>query len=733
MAIQIGTHTVRSTPIEPALVPAPVPFHVAASLLKGLNQEQKRAVKHGVGPLLVIAGPGTGKTEVVTRRVAWLVATKRARAHEILALTFTDNAAQEMQSRVDLLVPYGQADAAIHTFHAFGDRLVREFAFELGLPGDARLLNRAESVVLLREHMFELDLERYLPLGDPTRFLGALVDLFQRAKDETVGSDQLVEYANRLSLSGDVPAELIASQRELATAYAAYEHLMGQRGLIDHGDQVGLALKLLRDHPSVRVAVAERYRYLLVDEFQDMNPAQLEVIRHLSGDSSNVTVVGDPDQAIYTFRGAAADNAAWFQDAFPTADRILLRRNYRSRQPILDASARLISHDHLESGEHQPLQSDRRGRRATSVRTLCFASPDEEADGVAEQISAALESGARPRDICVLARSNGEVEPLARSLRARGLPVRTQLPMDFFAQPQVRPLLAYLRVVADPENTIELYALAVSKPYELGGESLTLLLAEARRRHISLWQALGVSAEDGTLPDSDFARSSSRLVNDVRAGIAAAHERASTEVLYEHVRRSGLLARLAQAADAAEARSVARFFEIVRSRARLLPLDRVANLVPHLDALIEAQDDAAETSPVDFDAVSVLTVHRAKGLEFDVVYLTGLVDGRFPARARPATLDLPWNEILRSISCECGSTQRRASLVLCRDDSGPKRAVADPSRHDGRRTNNPSAVAIHRRSHRRARARGSPTARSTRADPGTWNARCDSSRKRSNH
>ena len=361
--------------------------------------------------------------------------------------------------------------------------------------------------------------------------------------------------------------------------------------------------------------------------------------------SSNVTVVGDPDQAIYTFRGAAADNAEWFTSTFPISEQILLRRNYRSRQPILDAAARLIAHDGGGAVEREPLSAYRRGRGVAAVRTLCFTSPDEEADGIAEQISLAVESGASPRSFAVLARSNGEVEPLARSLRARGLPVRTQLPTDFFAQPLVRPLLAYLRVVADPENTLELYALATSEPYDLGGESLTLLLAEARRRHISLWQTLSVTAADETLPRSGFAGSAARLVSDVRAGISAGHLRASTEVLYEHVRRSGLLARLAHAEDAGNARAVARFFEIVRSRARLLPLDRVANVVPHLDALIEAQDDAAETGPLDLDAISVLTVHRAKGLEFDVVYLTGLVDGRFPARARPATLELPWNEI----------------------------------------------------------------------------------------
>ena len=166
-----------------------------AALLRGLNREQRRAVTHGEGPLLVIAGPGTGKTEVVTRRVAWLIATHRAQPRQILALTFTEAAADEMQARVDLLVPYGQADSQIHTFHALGDRLLREHAFELGLPGDVRLINRAEAIVLLRDNLFDLRLERYRPLGDPSRFLGALVDLFGRAKDEGIDPARMAEYA----------------------------------------------------------------------------------------------------------------------------------------------------------------------------------------------------------------------------------------------------------------------------------------------------------------------------------------------------------------------------------------------------------------------------------------------------------------------------------------------------------------------------------------------------------
>ena len=621
-----------------------MPFHVAAGLLRGLNREQRTAVKHGDGPLLVVAGPGTGKTEVVTRRLAWLIATKRARARQILALTFTDNAAQEMQARVDLLVPYGQADTAVHTFHAFGDRLLREYAFELGLPGDIRLINRAEAIVLLREHLFELGLETYRPLGDPTRFLGALVDLFQRAKDQDVSPDAVIQYAEHLPRGDDVETGIARTRQELARAFAAYKSLLARNGLIDHGDQVSLALQLLRDRPGLRDEVTSRYRYLLVDEFQDMNPAQVQLVHLLTGHARNVTIVGDPDQAIYNFRGAAANNMGSFAERHPDLRNVVLRRNYRSRQAIVDAAQRLVSHSDAGPDERERQISNRRSRGNQAVRSSSYATPDDETEGVATSVASGLADGVRPSDIAVLARSNAEIEPLARALRMRAIPVRTHMRSDFFAQAEVRPLLAYLRVVVDPHHTLELYTLATGFPYQLGGEHLTDLLSRARRRHQSLWQALA-EAETQTDWPAPFKAGVARLISDLRAGMTSGPERTSTEVLYDYVRRSGRLARLAASADPSGARSVAQFFEIVRSRARLLAQDRVAFLVPHLDSLIEADDEPADTGPLDLDAVSVLTVHRAKGLEFSIVHLTGLVDGRFPARGRPPTLDMPWDEI----------------------------------------------------------------------------------------
>src|SRR6478672_5226534 len=262
-----------------------------SGLLVGANREQRRAIAHGAGPALVVAGPGTGKTEVITRRVAWLIATRHALPREILALTFTDNAAQEMQARVDVLVPYGQADAVIHTFHAFGDRLLREHAFELGLSSNLRLLTRNEQIVFMREHVFELGLTRYMPLGDPTRFLGALLDMFGRAKDEDLTVADLASHAAELRSRAQATADdasteladLADARSELASAFDRYSLLMSERGFIDHADQVALALRLLRTRPAVRASIAHRYKYVLVDELQDTNRSQLELVLALAG------------------------------------------------------------------------------------------------------------------------------------------------------------------------------------------------------------------------------------------------------------------------------------------------------------------------------------------------------------------------------------------------------------------------------------------------------------------
>jgi DNA helicase II / ATP-dependent DNA helicase PcrA len=629
------------------------------ALLGGLNPEQLRAVTHRDGPLLVVAGAGTGKTQVITRRIAWLIATRRAKPSEILALTFTDKAAAEMQARVDQLVPYGYTDSTIGTFHAFGDRLIRDYAMELGLPGDVRVLSRAETVIFLHEHLFALDLDEYRPLGDPTRFLGALAALFSRCKDEDVSPEAYRRWAAALvEASGVAPedaalAERARRQMELAGAYARYQELLHENGCLDFGDQVALALQLVRESAAAREEIRARYRYLLVDEFQDTNRAQSELVGILAEPHRNLTVVGDDDQSIYRFRGAAISNILGFRDRYPETRTVVLRRNYRSRPAILEAAGRLIRFndpDRLEAqaGISKRLTAERGTDPAgRTIRLEVHPSGSDEADRIAAEIAARIRSGTAPREIAVLVRANGHADAILRGLDAAGVPWRFSGSAGLYARPEVRRLLAFLRAIADLGSSVDLYAVATGEPYALGGEDLTSIVTSARRRNRTLWDVLEeLDRQPGILRVAPETRAGvQRVVDDLRTLSRLAHERPAGEVLYAFLRRTGTLSRLASEDSVAAEdalRNIARFFEIIRSQSALLADDRAAFLARHLQTLIEAGDDpaTAELDP-DVNAVAVLTIHKAKGLEFPIVYLPGLVAGRFPIPGRREPLAMP--------------------------------------------------------------------------------------------
>jgi len=646
---QVETADTLTTPREysPAL----------ARVVEGLTPDQATAVTHGEGPLLIVAGAGTGKTLVITRRIAHLVAAKQARPAEILALTFTDKAAEEMEERVDLLVPYGFADMWISTFHAFGDRVLRDEGLVLGLNTDFRVLTRPEQVVFLREHLFRLPLRRLRPLGDPTKHLQALVTLFSRAKDEALTPEDYLAFTTELvaraEAAPDDPAirEEAALQCELAACYQEYQRLLGERGLVDFGDQVLLCLRLFREHPLILGKYRERFRYVLLDEFQDTNHAQWELVRLLAGPEGNIAVVGDDDQSIYKFRGAAISNILGFTAAYPGAPRIVLRENFRSSQAILDAAYRLIRHndpERLEVRERIDKRLVATAPEGPPPRHLHHDTASSEADGVARLIASQVEAGAWAyRDVAILVRANRDAEPFLRAMNLQGIPWRFSGNQGLYARPEVRLLTAFLRVVADPEDTVSLYFLAGSELYEMDDWQLAQCASAAKRTNRSLrwiFENLDNVAALGEL-DLTARATAERLVKDLRDYVALSRERSTGELLYQFLMRSGLLKRLTAAGTpAADTRvgNIARFFEIVHRFADVADRDQAPQFIQHLDLLMAGGDDpAAVEADEDADAVNVLTVHKAKGLEFPVVFLVGLVADRFPSRGRRDPLALP--------------------------------------------------------------------------------------------
>src|SRR5437762_572274 len=527
-------------------------------VLDGLNDTQRAAVTHDAGPLLIIAGAGTGKTTVITHRIAWLIAQKRARPEEILALTFTDKAAAEMEERVDTLVPYGYADVEIATFHAFGDRLLREHALELGLQPDFRVLNRAEQVIFFRDRLFQFPLERYRPLGDPTRHIQALITLISRCKDEDVAPEEYAAHAERLAARAHAApedaelSERAAQQLELARAYAKYQELMAASGAIDFGDQIVHALRLLRVRPYVLAGLQRRFKYVLVDEFQDTN---------------------------------------WGQ----------------------------------------------------------FETATQEADAVARMIGERVAEGAwKYDDVAVLVRSNADADQFLRSLNLRAIPWTFSGNAGLYGRPEIRLLIAFLRAVAHPDDSVSVHYLASSDLYQVPIVDLTRCSTYADRRHrwlFDVFRTVETIRELRDEVDDEGREAVRRLVADLTRYMELAREMPTGELLYQFLVDSGWLARMSKAAtarDEAEVQNISKFFRRVQDASKALRYDNVREFVTHLDALIDAgEDPAVAEAEVETPAVRVLTVHKAKGLEFPVVFLVTLVQDKFPLRGRKDALELP--------------------------------------------------------------------------------------------
>ncbi len=625
--------------------------------LEGLNKEQVEAVAHKEGPLLIIAGAGTGKTTVITRRIAWLLEEGLARTNQILALTFTDKAARQMLERVDVLVPYGYTDIWISTFHAFGDRLLRENALVAGLDSDFKVLTRPESAVFFREHLFEFDISYYRPLSDPTRFIEALISLFSRAKDEDVSPKEYLDYAQGLSLKAkenpDDPAlqEEALAQREVALAYAKYQELLAKNGMVDFGNQFYLALDLLRGHPLILKKYREQFKYILVDEFQDTNFVQFQMVKLLAGESKNITVVADDDQCIYRWRGAAYSNVLNFIQSFPEAQKVSLIQNYRSSQVILDSAYGLIQNNNPErfevkAGINKKLVSFVKNGEAP--RHLYFDTNSAEADWVAGIIKDKSGGGGFSyKDFAILVRSNSDAQAYLQALNMRDIPWQFSGSQGLYAREEIRLCISFLRMVANPADSLSLYHLASCEIYKINLTDLGLCMHYAKRRNRSLYS---VMKDLGSIPELSAVGVQSqdaiaRILSDQEKFLAISREQTTGRLLYAFLTDTGYLKRLTKEQSLeseTKIQNLAKFFNIVRGFELVAKEDRAMYFVNYLNLLIEAGDDPETVeADLDTDAVNVLTIHKAKGLEFRVVFLVNLVNGRFPLPHRSQTIELP--------------------------------------------------------------------------------------------
>ncbi len=560
-------------------------------LLATLDEDQRRAVTHGEGPLLVLAGAGSGKTRVLTTRIAWLLATGRARSHEILAVTFTNKAAREMAERVEALLGNALRGGFVGTFHRFALQLLRRHPREVGLPERFAVCDADDQKRLLQQVLKSLGVaEAELPL----KVVRARVSA---AKNALLRPEHLAELAH-------TPFD-----QRIARIYQTYQELLAAAGTVDFDDMLHLAVALLEQQDALRRGLAERFRWLLVDEYQDTNLAQARLIRLLGGPHPNLTVVGDEDQSIYRWRGAEVENILRFEEAYPRATVVTLGRNYRSAEPILRAAAALIAHN----THRRPKQLSSQAGAGVPVAVFQAADENDEARFVVDELA-----GVSPGTVAVLYRTNAQSRPFEAELVRRSVPYVVVGGTRFWERAEVKDALAYLRLVVAPDDELA-FRRAIRVPARGVGE----VAMEHLSRAAAQW---GVSVPEAAR------RSPSSL--SPRARWALGEFFALLEAVGAEASPAAAVRRLLDGSGLLDQYSV----DDEEDRARRANLDqllaaaeeageRKLDLAGFLDEVALLSD--ADTSAAGATVV-LSTLHAAKGLEFDTVFLVGLEEGLLP-------------------------------------------------------------------------------------------------------
>ena len=704
-----------------------------------LNENQKKAVGYNDGDLLIIAGAGTGKTAVLTQRIIKIMNEGWAKPSEVLALTFTEKAAQEMQERVDLEMEYGYEEPVISTFHSFCDSILREDGYNIGLDGGYSLMSITHAYVFLRRYFYDLSLKTLRPRGNPTKFINDLIRHFSRLQDEDVSPQEYLEYASTLPKKNKGEKEEFVKINELAQTYKKYSDLKMENSKVDFGDLIILTLKLFRERENILAKYRERFKYILVDEFQDTNYTQNVLVNTLvlgneetkkkTKENSKrkkekkgkerrplLTVVGDDDQAIYKFRGAAISNILQFKETYPDAKEIVLTENYRSRQEILDASYVLIKNNNpnrLEETEKidkkliakSAFQEDKE-----PVRLLVANNEMEEAEKVVSEIlkltgyEEYLVEGMETQgfddkgqasfvreqdgeykfsDIAIFVRANAHADSFIQALRNKGVPYKIGGSRGLYFREEIRNMIAFLRVLTDYSDEISMYRLISMSIWGLTPREYIEINKRARSKNITLFEELE-ELWDVKLGEGDFEKG--EIKNNIKeeltsflspraiAGLSSLLERLDIaikkikdnrpvlEVLYDFVTESPYIKSFIQEEsndNLFAVKNINKFFELIKKYEKDNRESNIYEYVDYLNYSIEIGESPLvdQLEMEELNAVNIMTVHGSKGLEFPVVFLVNLVAQRFPSSNRPDPIPISDKLIKETMPYEVGDRE----------------------------------------------------------------------------
>ena len=611
--------------------------------LKSLNPQQLEAVNYDGGPCLIVAGAGTGKTKTLTTKIAKLIADGYHPAR-ILAVTFTNKAAQEMRERVEALVPGNGNRVWIHTFHSFGVRLLRQNAQALGLSRDFAIYDDSD-----QKKVVSLILEQ-MGIKDPKKEINQIVSLISRAKDDMVSPETMMQSATASGVDFKIRA---------AEIYRHYEQKLKEAGALDFGDLLVKTVVLLRDHEDIRNYYQDFFQYILVDEYQDTNHTQYLITKMLAAKHRKLCVVGDPDQSIYSWRGANIRNILEFEKDFQDVKTITLEQNYRSTKVILEASNRLISKN--KKRKEKNLFTDKSQGDPIAVRQL--NSEGDESRWVSQNIKALVDEGASLKEIAVFYRTNAQSRSFEDSFRRYQIPYRLVGTVRFYDRKEIKDMMCYARMLVNPADNVSLLRIINTPTRGLGKVAQDRLLEYAETHHVSLYDALKNAAYVPGL-SSAACKAAIKLVQlfENWRGDMLLTDPADifNKILVESGYMDAVKAEMEKDPEAESRKqnleeliSAVKEYEIRCHKGEKEPL--VADFLQEVSLLSGEDDSQADEN----GAVTLMTVHLAKGLEFNDVFVTGLEENLFPI-GRDNEEDLEEERRL----CYVAMTRAREKLYL---------------------------------------------------------------------
>jgi len=612
-------------------------------ILTDLNPAQKEAVEAINGPVLILAGPGSGKTRVITHRVAYLIRTVGVNPRRIMAVTFTNKAAREMEERLNTLVSGSVKDLTLGTFHAICARILRQDGRAGGIDKRFVIYDDDDQISLLKRSLQDLNL-------DPKQFAPrAILSVISGAKSQMIGPDEILQHGR--SYFEEV------TQR----VYERYQKLLTDSNALDFDDLLMKTVLLFRENPELLAKYQSRYLHIQVDEFQDTNLVQYELMKQLAGKYRNICVVGDPDQSIYSWRSADIRNILNFEKDFPDAKVVLLEQNYRSTQLILDAASHVIS----ANRERKPKELWTENEKGLPPEVIETYSGDEEAQYVVNEIDTLIRGGeVKPGDCAVMFRTNAQSRVLEEAFIRYGMPYKLVAGTRFYERREVKDIIAYLRLIQNPHDTVSLMRIINVPQRGIGERSLDELTRWAQSQGFSEYEALKLLAESSDI-DADLPFSA-RTVK-VLAGFAAMLEgfiERSRELnlvaLFDHVvESSGYKQYLAGLVDGEERwENILELRGVADDYKDMKPGEGLTAFLEGV-ALVSDVDDLEEKT----ETVTLITLHQAKGLEFPVVFIVGMEDGIIP---HYKSIDDPAQLEEERRLCYVGITRAKQKVYLVR-------------------------------------------------------------------